>query len=123
MLHVELTSEDLFEVMSDLEPAKAQWYNLGVGLKVRRAELESIRSDHKSSSDCLRAMIEDWLDTVEPKPTWEAVIKVLRSPVLSKLRSLAGELERKHSSDSVQPPRPTAVVKGRGDRELSKGIV
>ncbi len=97
-----LTIDDLFDVMSELEPAKAQWQNLGVGLKVRKCDLESIKMDNKGSQECLREMLSFWLDQVDPRPTWTAVVRVLRSPAISKQKGLADILEKKYCPGSAQ---------------------
>lgn len=113
-----LTAEDLQDVLSELEPVKAQWNNLGLGLRLKRTDLEAIDSDHRNSLARLRAVLEIWLDTVEPRPTWRAIIQVLRSPLMSKTKSLADELERNHCYSAAR--RTRTVASSRGDRELSK---
>ncbi len=100
--HWHLTNGDLFEVMNGLEPAKAQWYNVGVGLKVRKSDLETIKMDCRNSLDGLREMLEIWLDQVNPRPTWMAVVHVLRSPAISKQKGLADSLEKKYCPGSAQ---------------------
>ncbi len=117
-----LTADDLFEVMSELEPAKAQWYNMGVGLKVRKSDLEAIKMDSRNSLDGLREMLEIWLDQVSPRPSWQTVVRVLRSPVIEKQKNLADELDKKYVSKSPAVTKISAVVKGPGDEELSEFV-
>ncbi len=113
-----LTADDLQDVLSDLEPAKAQWNILGLGLKIRRTDLDAIKADHRNSFDCLQALLEIWLDRVEPRPTWQAVIQALRSRLMTKMNGLADELEKKHCFSPAH--RAKAVNSARGDRELGK---
>ncbi len=115
-----LSNDDLFDVLSDLEPAKAHWYNLGVGLKVRKGDLEAIKMDSRSSLDGLREMLEIWLDQVSPRPTWQTVIRVLRSPVVGKQNTLASELEEKYCTSSRTKITTTSAANDRGDQELSE---
>ncbi len=81
--------------MSELEPAKEQWYNLGLGFKVEQSKLHSIQTDLKSPMDSLREMLEIWLDHIDTRPSWKQVIDVLRNPVIENQDSLADDLEKK----------------------------
>ncbi len=114
-----LSDEDLFDVLSELEPVKSQWYNLGVGLKVRKSDLEAIKMDCRNPLDGLREMLEVWLDQVSPRPTWQHVVRVLRSPVIEKQANLANKLEKQYCSASHTSATTTGRA-GRGDQELSK---
>ncbi len=92
---------------------------LGVGLKVRKPDLEAIKMDCRNPLDGLREMLEVWLDQVSPRPTWQHVVRVLRSPVIEKQKNLADELEKKYvkSADVITIHE---AAKGRGSKELSE---
>ena len=43
----------------------------------------------------MRVMLKHWLQTaVDPRPTWEAVVKALKSPLVNEMK-LAAELEHR----------------------------
>ena len=50
---------------------------------------------HSDTLDLMMEMLKHWLQTaVDPCPTWEAVVKALKSPLVNEMK-LAAELERK----------------------------
>ena len=61
--------------------AAAQWYNLGLKLKVRTGKLNSIRKEFNTPEDQLREMLNAWLTTGD-NPSWEILIDALSSPLV-----------------------------------------
>ena len=50
---------------------------------------------HSDTLDLMMEMLKHWLQTaVDPRPTWEAVVKALKSPLVNEMK-LAAELECK----------------------------
>ena len=48
---------------------------------------------YSDTLDLLCEMLKYWLETaVDPRPTWEAVVKALKSPLVKEM-NLAGQLE------------------------------
>ncbi len=96
-----LSSRDLFTLLEELKPARAQWHYIGLGLGISHGDLQSIASMTKESLDGLREVLVLWLDQLGPPRTWPAVVNVLRSSVVDK-KSLALQLETKYCS-STEP--------------------
>ena len=95
--------------------AAAQWYNLGLKLKVRTGRLNSIRTEFNTPEVQLREMLHAWLTTGD-NPSWKTLIDALRSPLVA-ASHLAVVLEAEycpiertesdidgHSETSVLPP-------------------
>ena len=74
--------------------ASAQWYNLGLQLKVRTGTLDSIRTQFPDPKDQLREMLKVWLNTSD-NPTWKILTDSLRSRSVG-ASQLAGDLETKY---------------------------
>ena len=87
------TELTLRTLLHALHPVRASWYNIGLELNINYTELDNFE---KMSSDTLylmRVMLRHWLQTaVNPPPTWEAVVKALKSPLVNEMK-LAAELE------------------------------
>ena len=73
----------------------AQWYNLGLQLKVRTGRLYSIWAEFDTPEDQLREMLNAWL-TTDDSPSWKTLIKALRSKMEGELSQLAAVLEAKY---------------------------
>ena len=89
-----LTSDDLGCVLEEVLDASAQWYNLGLQLKVRTGTLDSIRKQFPDPNDQLREMLKDWLKT-GGNPTWKTLTVALRSRSVG-ASQLAGDLKTKY---------------------------
>ena len=51
---------------------------------------------HSNPLELMREMLIHWLDkAVDPRPTWEAVVKALRSPIVE-MHHVAEQLELKY---------------------------
>ena len=61
--------------------AAAQWYNLGLKLKVRTGRLNSIRTEFNTPEVQLREMLYAWLTTGD-NPSWKTLIDALKSPLV-----------------------------------------
>ena len=85
---------DLRDVQEEVFDARAKWYDIGVNLEVPVGTLNSIRAQYHDPQDCLREMLMVWLKTIDPQPTWKALVNALRSRVVGEAK-LADELEAK----------------------------
>ena len=74
-----LSLNDLGQVIEELHDASLKWYKIGLQLKVSPTCLDKIKEEESDSSDKLLEMLKAWLKKVEPKPTWSALVKVLRT--------------------------------------------
>ena len=104
------TVSNLRILLNALHPVRASWYNIGLQLNIPHTELDCFKKNFSDLSDSMREMLKHWLDTaVEPRPTWEAVVTALKSPVVDKW-FVANELELKyckrvqHETDESNTP-------------------
>ena len=110
------TVSDLRDLFNELHPVCAIWYNIGLELRIPHTKLDYFKQKHSDPSDSLREMLKHWLDSaVDPHPTWEAVVNVLRSRIVDK-KKLAEQLESKYIT-SVQCTREES-----NKMERSEGI-
>jgi len=72
----------------------AQWYQLGLQLKVRVGTLDRIKLQFADPRDQLLEMLKTWLTTVD-NPSWNVLTEALRSRSVAK-NVLAGVLETKY---------------------------
>ena len=72
----------------------AEWYNLGLQLKVRTGELNSIRAQFTTPKHQLREMLNAWLTTSD-NPSWKTLTDALRSRSVG-ASQLASVLETKY---------------------------
>ena len=112
LLHVfclsdRLSVDDLADVQRKLFAVRTEWYNLGLELGQRVPTLDSI--DAKCSGDpsqCFRQVLAEWLKGVNPPPTWQAMVKALKSPTVEQYRlaeHIQTELSPQPPSASAQP--------------------
>ena len=72
----------------------AQWYHLGLQLKVRIGTLDRIRTQFTDPRDQLLEMLKTWLITSD-NTSWKTLTDALRSRSVGATQ-LASVLERKH---------------------------
>ena len=89
-----LTSDDLDLLVYELLDVSAQWYPLGLQLKVRTKTLERIRRQIPNPRDQLQEMLKVWLITSD-KPSWNTLTDALRSRSVG-ASQLASVLEAKY---------------------------
>ena len=89
-----LTLDDLGQVMEEVLDVSAQWYHLGVQLKVRTGTLDRIRTQFHDPRDQLLEMLKTWLTTSD-NTSWTTLTDALRSRSVGGSQ-LAGVLETKY---------------------------
>ena len=89
-----MTLDDLGEVMEEILDVSAQWYHLGVQLKVRTGTLDRIRTQFKDPRDQLLEMLKTWL-TTSYNTSWKTLTDALRSRSVG-ANLLASVLETKY---------------------------
>ena len=95
-IHVHTASApDLTDLMDSLYHTVAdKWKFIGIYLHLPMATLNIIATEHQSDPhECLMAMLDAWLNRVEPPPTWSSIIKTME--FLGK-EQLAKELGEKY---------------------------
>lgn len=79
----ELTIDDLGDVLEAVWEARVKWFNIGLKLGISAGTLSAIKkNNNQDPDDCLTAMLEYWLNNGKPKPSWAAVAKALKSPMV-----------------------------------------
>ena len=89
-----LTLDDLGQVMEDVLDVSAQWYHLGLQLKVKIGTLEGIRAQFVHPKDQLLVMLKTWLITSD-NTSWKMLTDALRCRSVG-ASQLAGALETKY---------------------------
>ena len=96
----------------------ADWYDLGLQLKVNIGTLKSIRAEFSAPKHHLREMLNAWLTTGD-NPNWKTLTDALRSRMVG-ASQLAATLETKYCSveitdldvgnhsETVFPPSPVS---------------
>ena len=89
-----LTLDDLGQVMEEVLDVSAQWYHLGLQLKVRTGTLDRIRTQFHDPRDQLLEMLKTWLTTSD-NTSWKTLTDAVRSRSVG-ASQLAGVLETKY---------------------------
>ena len=89
-----LTSNDLGNVLEEVLDVSAQWYQLGLQLKVKTGTLDSIQVQFLDPKRQLLEMLKTWLNTSNDT-SWKTLMDALGSNSIG-ASQLAGVLERKH---------------------------
>ena len=112
------TEPSLKALLNALHPVRASWYKIGLQLDIPHTTLDCFKQMYSDQSDLMCEVLKHWLDTaVDPGPTWEVVVTVLRSPVVDK-SNIATKLESKYCVP-VQSSRPTTLENSEGISTLS----
>ena len=78
-----LSISDLGEVLEAVWEARSKWYNVGLSLRISPDTLDTIQRDHRDiSENCFMAMLKVWLRRTQPHPTWAALARAMRSPMV-----------------------------------------
>ena len=86
---VALNENSLKHLVNDLYIVRKKWKWIGLGLGVKSSELDAMCG---SLLECLYSMLSEWVKGVDPGPSWEELVAVLRSPTVDET-GLAKELE------------------------------
>ena len=70
--------DDLGQVMEEVLDVSAQWYHLGLQLKVRTGMLDRIRTQFHDPRDQLLEMLKTWLTTSD-NTSWKTLTDALKS--------------------------------------------
>ena len=100
-----LTPNDLGCIFEEVLDVSAQWYNLGLQLKLGTGILDRIDAQFRDPRDQLRETLKTWLTTYD-NTSWKDLTDALRSRSVGATQ-LAGQLEKKYC-----PVEGTDVNKG-----------
>ena len=118
---VDLVSDNLPKVRALIHNACTKWYDLGLELGVEKVTLDIIRTNyHDETETCFREMLSEWLNMIDPRPSWEALIAALKQPYIGH-----EELAKKVRKEQGIPEEPAdaaqqeAVSKLHGNGSLT----
>ena len=86
--------DDLGQVMEEVLDASAQWYHLGLQLKVGIGTLDRIRTQFHDPRDQLLEMLKTWLTTCD-NTSWKTLTDALGSRSVGAIQ-MVSVLKRKH---------------------------
>ena len=89
--------------MNELHEVRADWYDLGVQLRMETHDLDVFRLENQNDTKkCLRQMLSVWLLQEFPSPpSWERVVDALSSPAINK-KSIAERLKHIYCNPSPE---------------------
>ena len=100
-----LSVDDLAAVQRKIFAVRTEWCNLGLELGQRVSTLDSINARYSGDpAKCFRQVLTEWLQGINPPPTWQAMVNALKSPTVAQ-HQLA---EQTQSELSPQPPSASA---------------
>ena len=105
-----LTAKDAVKVLEELLPAQNQSYELGLTLNLPPHEVKSIHATFTDPRKRLLQIVLEFLNQVDPQPTWRVIVDALNSPVVN-LPQLARAVETAHFPDNTSTPVPEATGK------------
>ncbi|CAI8021635.1 hypothetical protein GBAR_LOCUS12812, partial [Geodia barretti] len=103
-----LTPNDAVKVLEELLPAQNQSYELGLRLNLKPHDVKSIHATVSEPRKRLLEIVLEFLNQVEPRPTWRVIVDALKSPAVS-LPQLAMAVEAAQFPDTT-PQLPAASV-------------
>ena len=104
-------------LLNALHPVRASWYKIGLELDIPHTELDCFERKYSDPSDLMCEVLKYWFKTaVDPRPTWEALVTVLRSRIVNEW-FVAAQLESKYCAPvqhKIGESNPTKVEEGEG---------
>ena len=74
---------DFDVVVNAIWEARAKWQNIGLALGIPYSDIEVVKKDSPGDAEeCFRSVIRLWLTREDPRPTWAALVEVLKSPMV-----------------------------------------
>ena len=120
-----LNESSLWHLLNDLYEVKLKWKWIGLGLGFSVSDLDAMSG---SPLECLQCMLSRWLKGINPQPTWDALVNVLKAPMVDEKRK-AQELEDKFccsssitaSSASNMPGAVVLIMTTKLPRNVGRG--
>ena len=92
----QLTENDLGDIQEEAWDARAQWYNIGLRLRLSTTDLDVIDKDQGNTEAKFRCMLLKWLRSGK-QCTWEALCEALSARSVD-LTVLAAKIRQKMCS-------------------------
>ena len=104
----QLGPDDLVDVLNAIHSARGKWFQIGLQLRINFQTLSVIGMEHRDkATDCLTEMLQKWLTSVSPPPTWSGLIQALSSaPVAEQM--LAEDIRAQHCHQDGEQTTPGA---------------
>ena len=92
---------DLYDVTSELENIPVNWRGIGLALRLHNPDLRKIATEGKDVMDCLRDMLELWLnksyDVIKyGEPSWQMLENAVRARAGGNNPAVADQIHRKY---------------------------
>ena len=106
-MHCLADEDDLFEVMGEISTLESRYYQIGMGLRLKPKDLQSIeRRFPQDSSRALSTVVESWLQqqyNVQKcgPPTWQMLVKAVDNPAGGNDHTLAKKIASKHPASEL----------------------
>ena len=87
-------------MIEEVLPLSARWKSFGLALGLHPDVLNRIECDHKKVDDCLQAVLQEWLSTVETlrgPPSWDLLVSAVANPAGGNHQALAKEIAERHN--------------------------
>ena len=98
--------------------ARAKWYEIGLGIKIRSTDLDAIRKKHRDDPDvCYRELLSTWLKQASPIPTWALLTDALKSRQVG-FEQLSEKLCSQSRISSKSKPHRSELVNPKLDQEV-----
>ena len=102
-----LDQDDVIHIVEDILEAKNESKFIAEKLKLPKHTIDEIHmKQNTKAQERLLEVIHEFVNRVEPRPTWGLIIEALRSPLIN-LPLLANNMERKHIPT---PKTPSGIV-------------
>ena len=69
----------LRDAVKKLLPLSKDWKTIGVLLGVEKHILDKVKRDEEGVTDCLQEMLSEWLNQVDPPPTWKDLVEAVEA--------------------------------------------
>jgi ankyrin repeat protein/serine/threonine protein kinase len=109
-----LDIDDLFEVVSELQPVITRWKHIGLALRLSQGQLKKIEKEHKDDlDDCLSDTLSLWLNKSYKtekvgEPTWKLLAKAVSRPAGGNNPALAEGIRQRHTV--TDPPSKNTTI-------------
>ena len=107
-IHALTDEDDLFEVMEEISTLDSKYYQIGVGLRLKPKDLQSIEEMFRQDpSRALGKVVETWLQQQYNMkkcgpPTWQMLVKAVDSPAGGNDHTLARKIAFKHPASKYK---------------------
>ena len=95
VLFVYIVDEDIKKVYEATYKLSANWYILGLALKIEDFNLDRIKADCREVLPCLYKMLQTWIHT--RSATWKNLVKAIADPAYVNNKKLANEIYKNYT--------------------------